>query len=162
MTHLMCNGFVQGAPRLQFSFKAKRIVKHDNPVAGISCWAQVSITLNAVAAVVAVDFWDDKNVDVIFTIPGGQLFDCRLICGIVILIVSDAVQGITGYTVSIDTDDAIGGFPIRCASGHFKLNECVRPVAFFRLTIAIAKIIVHPFNGRQDLCVADVLIYAHW
>ena len=156
--HFVGDRLVQGAARLEFAHQSKGIVEHHDAVAGVVGGTEVGVALNAIFAIVAIDFRHHENVDVVVTIPGAQTLDRCLVCRVVVLTVTDAVLGIAWHAVAVDPQDAVGGLAGWGASRHLKLNEHVRTVAFAH---AVAKVVIHALDGRQNLCVRDVLFHAH-
>ena len=158
VAHFVGDRFVQDAARLQLAYQTKGIVEHHQAVACVVGGAQVSKTLDAVSAIVAIDFRDHENVDVIVAIPSGQALDRGLVCSIVVLTVADAMLRVPRHAVSIDAYNAVGGRSIWRATRHFKLDKGVGSLAFVH---AVTEVVVHAVNGGQDLCLADVFLHTH-
>ena len=159
VAHFVGNRFVQGSARLQLAHQTKSIVEHHKAVAFVVGGTQVGITLDAVSAIVAIDFRDHENVDVFIAIPRSQALDRGLIGSIVVLTVADAMLRVSRHTVSVDAYDAVGGLSRWSASCHFKLDEGVCTLA---VAHAVAEVVVHAINGGQDLCIGDVFLHTHW
>ena len=122
VAHLVGDGAVQITSWLELSYKAKGVVKKHNAISGVPCWPEVGKPLGATSSVVAVDFRNHKDVDVVVAKPGGQRFHSHLIRTVVLVVVGNAVFLKSRNHVAIDTHNAIGGRTVGRATCHFKLD----------------------------------------
>ena len=158
VAHLVGDGAVQITSRLEFSYKAKSVVKKHDAISGIPCWPEVGKPLGAASSVVAVDFRNHKDVDVVVAKPGGQRFHSHLIRTVVLVVVGNAMFLKSRNHVAIDTHDAVGGRTVGRATCHLKLDVGVRSCAIPEGAWHFSEVFVHSVNGRDDLRIADVLI----
>ena len=156
MPHLVGNGAVHVTTRLQFSNQPKSVVQHHDSILLVKRWAGVCKSLGASQAVVVVDFGHDKNVDVVVSIPSRQLFHVSFESACDAGLVAKSSFGIALQLTSVHSNNAICGFVAWCALGQFKLNAGVYANAVSGSSRSFSEIVIQSFNGRDDLCIADV------
>ena len=157
VTHLVSDGAIHVAARLQFADQTEGVVQHHNPIFFVKRWAGVGKALGASQSIVVIDFGYHKNVDVVLSVPSRQSFHVSLVCTCNTWCVSNAALCIARQNGAVHADDAIGGFAAGCSLRQFELDAGVYANAIAGSVCRLPEIVIHAFDGRSDLSVADVL-----